>query len=295
MMPHTKIRKRALLLILIFILPMVAAEIQIARADQTLVRAETFQLNVGDSIAIHSNLLDIQQVFLEGNLTAASVAVPSQYPTNTLLLNASAAGTYDLRVIFNQSSAYYIYVLVKQGVTNTVENSTSYYVSGGSFELDITAYFNSNPTQPFAATDTLSPWDSFTDWMGSFGQAFPNWVKALYLLLAVQFFAVGGLWIRRESARKEGTTQELDAGERAYLWLDILYKFLLTAFVAIVAIMGGELILLFLLRFMFLASITLLSLWDLFVVGFAFGAVILVYLLRFVLEKGFDLKPFESE
>jgi len=295
LMPHPKIGKRALLLILIFILPMVTAEIQVARADQPIVRAETFQLNVGDSISVHSNLPDIQQVFLEGNLTAASVAVPSQYPTDNLLLNASAAGTYDLRIIFNQSSAYYIYVLVRQGVTNMVENSTSYYVSGGSFELDLTAYFSSNSTQPIALADTISPWGSFTDWMGSFSQAFPDWVKALYLLLAVQFFVVGGIWIRRESARKEGTTQQLDAGERAYLWLDILYKLFLTAFVAIVAIMGGELVLLFVLRFMFLASITLLSLWDLFVVGFALGAVILAYLLRFVLEKGFDLKPFESE
>ena len=104
--------------------------------------------------------------------------------------------------------------------------------------------------------------------MNSFGQAFPVWVKILYLLLGVQFFAVGGLWIRRESEKKERTAQHLDTGDKIYLWLDVAYKFLLTSFFAIVAIMGGELILLFVLRFMFLASFSLLSLWDLFVVGF---------------------------
>jgi hypothetical protein len=87
----------------------------------------------------------------------------------------------------------------------------------------------------------------------------------------------------------------LDSGDKAYLWLDIIYKFLLASFVAIVAIMGGELILLFVLRFMFLVSLDLLSLWDLFVVGFAAGAIIIVYLIRFTLEKAFDLKPVESE
>jgi hypothetical protein len=59
--------------------------------------------------------------------------------------------------------------------------------------------------------------------------------------------------------------------------------------------MGGELILLFVLRFMFLASFSLLSLWDLFVVGFAAGAVIIMYIIRFSLEKGFDLKPMGDE
>ncbi len=156
------------------------------------------------------------------------------------------------------------------------ENSTSYYVSGGTLELDVSAYFNPRPIDIAAVAPLISPWDSLVDWFGSFGQAFPLWVKALYLLLGVQFLAVGGLWIRRETASREGTAQRLDGGDKAYLWLDIVYKFLLASFVAIVAIMGGELILLFVLRFMFLVSINLLSLWDLFVVGFAAGAVIIV-------------------
>jgi hypothetical protein len=280
---------------LVFLLPMVMAGVQIARADQSLVRSETVLLSVGDALDIHSTRLAIQQLFLEGNLSAATVDKPPQYPTDHFELNASSPGTYDVRVFFNQSSDYTINLLVRQGGTNAIENSTSYYVSGGSFELDLTVYVNPNPVEAVAQANSTSAWGSFSDWMGNFGQAFPDWVKALYLLLGVQFFVVGGLWIRRESARKEGSAQRLDAGERAYLWFDIAYKFLCASFVAIVAIMGGELVLLFVLRFMFLVSLNLLSLWDLFVVCFALGAVIIFYLIRFVLEKGLDLKPFEGE
>lgn len=95
--------------------------------------------------------------------------------------------------------------------------------------------------------------------------------------------------------RKESSAQRLDNGDKAYLWLDVTYKFLVAAFLAIVAIMFGELFILFILRFMFLISLDLLSLWDLFVVGFAAGAIIIVYLTRFTLEKAFDLKPVEDE
>ncbi len=285
----------ALYLLLILILPILMAGIQVARADQTPVRTEAMQLNAGDSLIIQSDHPAIQQAFVQGNLSAAQLAKPSQYPTNNFGLQSATAGDYEVRVMFSQATDYTINLFVKQGGTNTVENSTSFYVSGGSFELDVNVYFNPKPVNMIAIAPSISPWDSFAGWIGNFGQAFPLWVKALYLLLGVQFFVVGGLWIRREAASKEGSAQRLDSGEKAYLWLDIGYKFLLVSFVAIVAIMGGELILLFVLRFMFLVSLNLLSLWDLFVVGFALGAVIIAYLIRFTLEKAFDLKPLESE
>jgi hypothetical protein len=285
------------MLVLTFLLPLILAGIQTAHADQTLVRNESVQLNVGDSLVIHSSRLAIQQVFLEGNLSSATIEKPAQYPADNLQLTTSTPGTYELRVVFNQSSGYNVDLIVRQNATNAIENSTSYYVSGGSLELDVTANFSQNLTASALQTGptSASPWDSFANWMGDFGRAFPDWVKALYLILGVQFMCVGGLWIRRESARKEGSAQVLDAGEKGYLWVDVIYKFLLASFVAIVLIMGGELVLLFILRFMFLVSLDLLSLWDLFVIGFALGAVIFVYLVRLVLEKGLDLKPFESE
>ena len=290
-----KLIPRSLLVLLIVVLPLVVASTKTAKADQTLVRSETLELNVGDSVVIHSNHLSIQQVFLDGNLTAATIAKPAQYPTNDFQLTSSAPGTYELRIIFNQSTDYSVDLFVRQNGTNAIDNSTSYYVSGGSFELDVTAYYNPQPAQPVIQTSSTRARDNFGGWVGSFGQAFPLWVKVLYLILGAQFMMVGGLWIKRESARKEEATQPLDWGEKAFLWLDVLYKFLIVSFVAIVAIMGGELILLFVLRFMFLVSLELLSLWDLFVVGFALGAVIIVYLIRIILEKGFDLKPFEMD
>lgn len=285
----------ALYLLLLLILPLLMASMQVTRADQALVRTESVQLSVGDSLVIRSDRLAIQQVFIEGNLSAAQLTKPSEYPGNNFELQALASGGYVVRIIFSQATDYNVKLFVRQGGTNVDQNSTSYYISGGTLELDVSAYFNPRSIETPAIAPSISPWDSLVDWIGSFGQAFPLWVKALYLLLGVQFLTVGGLWIRREAASREGTAQRLDGGDKAYLWLDIVYKFLLASFVAIVAIMGGELILLFVLRFMFLVSLNLLSLWDLFVVGFAAGAVILIYLLRFTLEKAFDLKPVESE
>ncbi len=264
-------------------------------ADQPVTRTQMVQLNAGQSLVIQSDQNSIQQVFLEGNLTAANFTKPAQYPARNFELQSLDPGGYALRVVFNYPNDYKVNLFVRDSDANVVKNSTMYYVSGGAFELDVNATFNPSPNTQTVVTPAISPWDSFVNWMGKFGEAFPLWVKVLYLIFGVQFFAVGGLWIRRETIAKETTTQRLDAGDRAYLWLDVAYKFLLASFVAIVAIMGGELLILFVLRFMFLASLDLLSLWDLFVVGFAAGAVIMVYLIRFTLERAFDLKPAEDE
>jgi hypothetical protein len=292
---HSRYVSWAPIFILILALPLVLGASQVARADPTLVRTATVQLNVSDSLLIQSNRLAIQQAFLQGNLSAAIVDSPSHYPADYFQLNASAPGNYELRLIFNESSDYNVNLYVRHNDTKALDNSTSYYISGGSFELDVNAQFNPRPTDTVVQGPATSTWGNFANWMGSFGQAFPAWVKALYLLFGAQFLLVGGLWISRETARKEDASQPLDGGDKFYLWLDVAYKFLLTSFVAIVAIMGGELILLFVLRFMFLVSINLLSLWDLFVVGFAAGAVIIVYMIRFTFGKAFDLKPIEDE
>jgi hypothetical protein len=295
MASNARLLRLAVSIMVVLALPLVLAGMQIVFANQTLIRQEPVELNVGDSLVVHSDRFGLQQVFVEGNLSAATLVKPSQYPASDFEISASAPGTYQLTLIFNQSTDYKVNLLVKDGATNTVYNSTTYYISGGSFELDITAYFNARPQDAAIVASSVSPWDSFLGWMGNFGQAFPLWVKALYLLLGVQFLAVGGLWIRRETARKQETAQRLDLGDKVYLWLDVLYKFLVASFVSIVVIMGGELILLFVLKFMFLVSLNLLSLWDLFVIGFAAGIVIIVYLIRFTLASLFDLKPVESE
>lgn len=246
-------------------------------------------------MAVQSDRSSIQQVFAEGNFSAANLTKPTHYPGNDFEIQASNPGRYELRVIFDYPSDYQVNLLTKSSGASSSNNNTTYYLSGGAFELDVNATFSARPSEiPSIVTPPISPWSSFVGWVGRFGQAFPSWVKVLYMVLGLQFFGVGGLWIRRETKRKEETAQKLDLGDRVFLWLDVAYKFLAVSFVAIIAIMGGELLLLFVLRFMFLASLDLLSLWDLFVVGFAAGAIVIVYVIRSTLEKAFDLKPVED-
>jgi len=262
--------------------------------QQPITRAQEIQLYARDSLIIMSDQNSIQRVFLQGNLTAANIT-KALYPTNEFELTALDPGVYDLRVLFDLQTDYKVNLYVQTSNQSRIANNTAYYLSGGPSELDVKATFIARPRSAPMVMPSESPWESFINWISKFGQAFPVWVKLLYFALGIQFFAVGGLWIRRETTKRESGPQRLDFGDKAFLWLDIAYKFLLASLVAIVAIMGGELLILFILRFMFLVSLDLLSLWDLFVVGFAAGAVIFVYLIRFTCEKILDMKPVEHE
>lgn len=301
----------------------------VADQQSPITNAQNMQLFVGDRLLVASNQNSIQRVFLQGNLTAANYTQPAQYPTNGFTLTSSEPGIYYLKILFDLQTSYTVNLYVQSNqstvtysttshlgflylgeggqpkpnpnsdalVSNqsATTNSTSFYLSSGPSELDVRATFLLRPYAGFTPISTESASTSFVEWIGSFGQAFPLWVKLLYFALGIQFLAVGGLWIRRESSRKESTALQLDAGNKIFLWLDIACKFLFASFLAIIAIMGGELLILFILRFMFLVSLDLLSLWDLFVVGFAAGILMIAYLIRFALEKGFDLKPLEEE
>jgi hypothetical protein len=266
-----------------------------AVADQQLItRAQAVVLFAGDTLIVGSDQDSIQRVILQGNLTAANITQPSRYPTNTFKLKAYAPGAYDLTLLLDLASDYQVTVYVQSPEQLTATNGT-YYFSSGPSELDIKATFIPHLNTSTADAYTAPPWNSLVSWVTKFGEAFPLWVKLLYLALGIQFFTVGGLWIRRETRKRDGGPQSLDSGNKAFLWLDITYQFLLASLIALILIMGGELILLFTLKFMFLISLDLLSLWDVFVVGFALGAVILTYLIRFTCEKILDLKPLENE
>jgi hypothetical protein len=269
--------------------------LQLAAAEQSAARSQQVHLAVGDILNITSNRASIQKVLVSGNVSDPLIQKPSKYPTTSFAIGSSNPGTYALSVIFDFSDDYQINLFVQPPNDSGTRNNSTYYVSGGPFELDVNANFIKLDKPPAVVLSSVSPWESFVGWLDKFGQAFPLWVKLLYLTLGVQFFAVGGLWIRRETARKEAGMQRHDTGDRAFLWIDLAYKFLLFSFLTIVAVMGGEVLVLFILRFMFLASFDLLSLWDLFVVGFAGGVVVIAYLFRFTLEKAFDLKPIEDD
>jgi hypothetical protein len=262
---------------------------------QPVVRSQSVQLTVGDSLKVTSNRPSIERVMVQGNLSYASIEKPPEYPTDKFAISASMPASYSLELLFNYSNDYRINLFVQAANQPSVNNNSSYYVSSGPFELDIKADFapKANTSAPLIAS--LSPWEAFVNWLEKFSQAFPTWVKLVYVAFGIQFLAVGGLWIRRETAKRENGVQHLDAGNKTFLWFDVAYKFLLVSFATIIAVMGGEVVVLFMLRFMFLASPNLLSLWDLFVVGFAAGAVLIAYLVRFTFEKAFDLRPMEDD
>ncbi len=294
MIPSNALRS-ASLVVLFLVVALAFAGLQSTFADQLVTRTQEIHLTTGDTLVVQSDRTSIHQVFVEGNLSATNLSKPTQYPANDFEIQALKPGSYELRVVFDYPYDYRVTLSTKSPDLGVSQSNATYYMSGGSFELDVSAIFSARSNASAFVTPSISPWDSFVGWVGKFSQAFPLWVKLLYFTLGLQFFGVGGLWIRREARRKEATAQRLDLGDKVYLWLDVAYKFLLVSFTAIVAIMGGELLILFVLRFMFLATVNLLSLWDLFVVGFAAGAIIMVYLMRFTLEKAFDLKPVEDE
>jgi hypothetical protein len=269
--------------------------VTLVAAQQPITHSQDIQLGVGDSLLVTSNRTSIERIVVVGNLSYASIKKPVQYPADQFAISSETAATYVIELSFNYSSDYVINLSVNGMNGSLASNNTTYYVSGGSFNLDVKATFNLRTNVTTIAMPPVSPWQGFVNWFEKFGQAFPTWVKLIYLTFGVQFFAVGGLWIRRETARKETGAQRLDAGEKAFLWVDVAHKFLLFSFLAIVIIMGGEVLVLSVLRFMLLVSLNLLSLWDLFVVGFAAGVIIIAYLIRLTLEKAFDLKPMGEE
>ena len=254
-------------------------------------------LNAGDLLVIASNRTSIQKVLVAGNISDEILQKPNEYPANSFAIGSSGPGVYVLSIFFDYPGDYQVDLFVQHADGSAATNSATYYVSSDSIELDVNANFSRPTTLSVAKTSPSKtpPWQSFVSWLSKFGEAFPIWVKLVYLILGIQFLTVGGLWIRRETAIKGTSTKHHDKGDIIFLWFDVVCKFLLVSFLTIVAVMGGEVVVLFVLRFMFLVSLNLLSLWDLFVIGFAGSVAVIAYIFRFTLEKAFDLKPIEDE
>jgi hypothetical protein len=256
----------------------------------TVERSESVVLHTGEWFSVSSNREALQLVEIRGNLSATKFFSPSRYPTNSFNLTSNAEGHYSIGLTCSYPSEYDVTISVWTS-SGAKQEEASYYVSSGQLLLTIDLDFKApDPVTPIARS---SPWDSFVGWTTRFGDAFPLWVKLLYLLLGVQFAAVGYKWIRLESCAREddSAAARFDRGNLVYLWSEIFSKFLLTAFLVIAAAMGGQLILVSVLRFMFLAQVNMLSLWDLFVLGFAAGIAVIAYVFKLCLEKSLDLKP----
>jgi hypothetical protein len=108
---------------------------------------------------------------------------------------------------------------------------------------------------------------------------------------------VGYNWIGFENATREEESQvsKFDRGNLLYLWTEVVWKFLLTAFIVIAVVMSGQFVLLSVLRFMFLVQVNMLNLWDLYVLGFAAAIAGIAYVFKLAFEKSLDLKPLFQE
>jgi len=286
----TMLPMRILSVLVLGVLAIAVTAGQVHAQATSVERSETIDLHTGDWLLVVSNSQSLQSVEIRGNLSAAKLASASHYPANGFNLTSYVQGHYSTRLAFDYPSEYEVTLLAKESNVTTKEVA-SYYLSSGQLLLTIDLDFKA--TAPIALSSHVSTWDDFALWTGRFGDAFPLWVKLLYVLLGIQFVAVGYKWIRFENdARRDNSSlSRFDGGNLLYLWSDVLYKFLITAFLAIAAVMSGQFVLLLLLKFMFLAQVDMLSLWDLFVLGFTAGIAAIAYAFRLSLEKSFDLKP----
>jgi hypothetical protein len=253
-------------------------------------RSESVDLYTGDWLSVSSNRESLQSVEIRGNLSTARFPSALHYPTDSFNLTSYDQGRYSIRLAFDFPSDYNVIILVNES-NATRKEVASYYFSSGQLLLTVDLDFRA-PDQITSGSHTTG-WDEFASWTTRFGDAFPFWVKLLYAVLGIQFVAVGYEWIRFENeARRDGSSMSrFDRGNLLYLWSEVLYKLLLTAFLAIAAVMSGQFILVTVLKFMFLAQVNMLSLWDLFVLGFAAGIAAIAYGFKLCLEKSFDLKP----
>jgi hypothetical protein len=284
----TATRRLAIFLVAFLAVAMTAslAHAQTGSVEQS----ESIEAHVGDWLSVSSTRDSLQLVEIKGNLSLAMFSSPQHYPASSFNLTSNAQSHYSIRLVFDYASEYDVGAIVKEssGVDREV---ASYYVSSGQLLLTIDVDFRTPDS--VSPTKSSSVWDDFTSWTTRFGDAFPFWVKILYVILGAQFLAVGYKWIKFENTARadNSSVSKFDRGNLLYLWTEILYKFLLTAFLMIAAIMSGQFLLLSVLKFMFLAQVNMLNLWDLFVLGFAAGMATISYIFRLCLEKSLDLKP----
>jgi len=282
------------LVVLVAIVLVAGLLTSLAHAEtNSIERSESIVLHTGEWLSVSSNRESLQIVEIRGNLSAAKFSSPSRYPTNRFNFTSDAQGHYSIKLTCSYPSEYDVTIAVR--TSSGEKQEASYYISSGQLLLTIDLDLKApDPVTPIASS---SPWESFMGWTTRFGDAFPLWVKLLYLLLGVQFVAVGYNWIKFENWAREDDSpaSRFDRGNLVCLCSEILCKFLLTAFLVIAAAMGGQFILVSVLSFMFLAQVNMLSLWDLYVLGFAAGIAAIAYAFKLCLEKSFDLKPLHQD
>jgi hypothetical protein len=277
----------------VFIIVIVATAMttSLANAETTsIVRSVSMDLSTGDWLSVSSNRESLQSVEITGNLSAIQLPSAEHYPAKSFNTTSHAEGRYSITLTFDFPSEYNVTVVANQSNT-TRKEIASYYFSSG--QLVLTIDLNFSTPDPIIAGAHSMGWGDFANWTTRFGAAFPFWVKLLYAVLGIQFVAVGYKWIRFENDARldKSSISRFDRGNLLFLSSEVLYKLLLTAFLVIAAVMSGQFILLLVLKFMFLAQVNMLNLWDLYVLGFAAGIAVIAYCFKFILQKSFDLNP----
>ncbi len=275
--------------ILFFLAVIVAAALLTTPTSATMSPQANVNLDTGNILTVRSDQYAIRTVLIQGNLSAAVVS-PSAYPAKNFTISANSTQQYILDLWLSYPSTYTAFLETRNPASNSVSQVTSYYVSSGDLNLTISAVFQQGP-----GPGTGSPlgFNSFYDWLGQFGNAFPLWIKILYLVLGIQFAFVGQRWIRFEDERRglEGHLPPLDRGNKLYIWTDIAFRALLTGFAISLAIMIGELLIILIGQYLLFVNLSLFSLLDFFSLIFVIAVAALIYLAKEGLDRFLDLKP----
>jgi hypothetical protein len=249
---------------------------------------ESINLYTGDKLIVTASQPAIQSAFVRGNLSAA-VLSNSSFPAKSFTLTTNSTQLYTIDIWLSYSSTYTTSILINDPSSGNSQY-TSYYVSGGALNLTIFASYQPNPNAGSGAPVT---WSSLYGWFFQFGNAFPIWIKILYSILGAQFAFVGYRWIKFEDERRrlEGHLPPFDRGNRAYLWIDVAFRILLSGFIISLAIMIGEVLVITVAQYLFFINLNLFSLVDFFSLFFVAALATIIYLAREGLDKFFDLKP----
>ncbi len=249
---------------------------------------ENVSLYAGNRLVVNSNQAAIRSVVVRGNLSAASIS-NVVYPAKNFTLSTNSTQLYTLNLWLSYPSVYTAAIIINDPSSRSPTHFTDYYVSGGDLNLTIFASFQLSPS----AGGGPIGWSSFFGWFSQFGNAFPLWIKILYLFLGAQFAFVGYRWMKFEDERRriEGHLPPLDNGNKTYLWTDIVFRTLLTGFVVSLAIMVGEVLIVTIAQYLFFVNLNLLPLVDFFSLFFVGALGTLVYLTREGLDRFLDLKP----
>ena len=287
----------AQLVIVSLVLMLFTSLILLNTANAAINAEPKITLQVDDKLRVSSDKPSIQRLKISGNLTAANYTSPTENGVRIFDFSSTQPNQYVIELVFFYTEGYSIFIQVFEYATGRVTNYPSYFVSQGNFTVVLQLNIEKQPPVGATRIEMGSLLRGVISWATEFGNSFPTWVKILYVILGIQFLLVGHTWMSYENYRRksESSLPVFDRGNKLYLWTNILCKFQLIVFIVTAILMVGQVFLVYLLRYMFLITLNLVSLWDLFVLGFMAGMTVIAYVSRMILERYFDLKPIEEE